>query len=53
MFSDNMTTHIQDLKRILGKLSAAGFTLRGSKCAFGNDNATHLGFDYSADGVSP
>jgi len=52
VFSDNMTTHIQDLK-VLGQLSAAGFTLRGSKCAFGNDNATHLGFDYSADGVAP
>ena len=53
VFSDNMATHIQDLKRVLHKLSAAGFTLRGSKCFFGKNNTTHLGFDYSADGVAP
>jgi len=53
VFSDNMATHIQDLTRVLSRLSAAGFTLRGSKCFFGKNNTTHLGFDYSADGVAP
>ena len=53
IFSDDIVTHIQDLKRVLGQLSAAGFTLRGSKCFFGKNKTTHLGFDYSADGVTP
>jgi len=34
IFSDNMGTHIQDLGMALGKLQAAGFTLRESKCFF-------------------
>ena len=33
-FSDDMSSHAMDLSRVLGKLSAAGFTLRGSKCFF-------------------
>ena len=38
---------------VLGKLKAAGFTLRGSKCMFGKSSVTHLGFEYSSAGVSP
>ena len=41
VFSDNMTTHIQDLRQVLGKLQAAGLTLR----AFGTDKITHLGLN--------
>ena len=52
VFSD-MTTHIQDLRQVLGKLQAAGLTLRGSKCSFGTDKITHLGFEYSDTGVAP
>ena len=52
VFSD-MTTHIQDLRQVLGKLQAAGLTLRGSKCSFGTDKITHLGFKYSDTGVAP
>ena len=48
-----MTTHIQDLRQVLGKLQAAGLTLRGSKCSFGTDKITHLGFEYSDTGVAP
>ena len=33
-FSDSMSSHITNLSRVLGKLAAAGFTLRGSKCFF-------------------
>lgn len=38
---------------VLGKLQAAGFTLSGSKCFFGKSEVTHLGFEYSANGVKP
>ena len=51
--SDDITSHIQDLHLALGKLQAAGFTLRGSKCSFGTDTITHLGFKYSSSGVTP
>ena len=34
VFSNDMTAHIQDLKRVLSQLSTAGFTLCGSKCFF-------------------
>ena len=53
VFSDDMTSHISDLRRVLQKLKAAGFTLRGSKCFFGNAKAVHLGFEYSSAGVTP
>ena len=53
IFSDSMSSHITDLSRVLGKLAAAGFTLRGSKCFFGKTSVSHLGFEYSNDGVSP
>ena len=48
-----MKSHIQDLRQILGKLQVAGFTLGGSKCSFGIDKITHLGFEYSNAGVAP
>ena len=48
-----MISHIQDLRLVLGKLQAAGLTLRGSKCSFGTDKITHLGFEYSSNGVAP
>ena len=53
IFSDSMSSHITDLSRVLGKLAAAEFTLRGSKCIFGKTSVSHLGFEYSNDGVSP
>ena len=53
VFSDNMESHISDLRRVLSSLLAAGFTLRGSKCFFGRNEITHLGFQYSRDGVTP
>ena len=53
VFSDDMTSHIRDLRLVLEKLKAAGLTLRGSKCSFGLDKITHLGFEYSSAGVAP
>ena len=53
IFSEDLETHIQDLGMVLGKLQAAGFTLRGSKCFFGKSEISHLGFEYSAKGVKP
>ena len=53
VFSDNMEAHSEDLKRVLGRLSAAGFTLRGSKCFFGKSKVSHLGFDYTGGGIAP
>jgi len=53
VFSKDMHTHIKDLRRVLSRLSAAGLTLRGSKCFLGKSKTTHLGFEYSADGVAP
>ena len=37
IFSENMETHIRDLRMVLDKLQSAGFTLRGSKCFFWQD----------------
>ena len=34
VFSNDMATHIQDFKRILSQLSAAGYTLHTLKCFF-------------------
>ena len=48
-----MGSHIRDLQLGLGKLKAAGFTLRGSKCMFSKSSVTHLSFEYSSAGVSP
>jgi len=48
-----MESHIRDLQEVLGALQDAGFTLRGSKCAFGKRTITHLGFQYGPTGVSP
>jgi len=53
IFSDTLDSHIDHLQRVLGQLQSAGFTLRGSKCCFGMSSATHLGFDYSGDGIKP
>lgn len=53
VFSDNMESHVEDLRRVLGRLQAAGFTLRGSKCFFGKTSISHLGFEYSSSGVTP
>ena len=48
-----MTSHARDLQKVLGALQDAGFPLRGSKCAFGKTNVTHLGFQYSINGYFP
>ena len=48
VFSDTIESHIRDLRRVLSKLKAVGFTLRGSKCFFGDIKAPHLGFEYSS-----
>ena len=53
IYSTDMKTHASDLKQVLSRLQYAGFTLRGSKCFFGKSNISHLGFNYSGDGVSP
>jgi len=54
VFSDNMQSHIQDLRlQVLGRLQVAGFTLRGSKCSFGHSSVSHLGFNYSSSGITP
>ena len=53
VYSNDMQSHIRDLQEVLGRLLQAGFTLRGSKCAFGRSTITHLGFQYSPSGVTP
>ena len=52
VYSDDMNSHIRDLKEVLGQLHKAGFTLRGSKCAFGKSTVTYPGFQYSPSGVT-
>lgn len=52
VFSDNMASHTKDLGRVLSRLEEAGLTLRGSKCLFGLDHVSHLGFEYSCEGVT-
>ena len=53
VYSNDMESHIRDLQEVLGRLLKAGFTLRGSKCAFGRSTITHLGFQYSPSGITP
>lgn len=51
--SDDMESLISDLRRVLSKLLATGWTLRGSNCYFGRSTVTHLGFEYTSGGVAP
>ena len=53
VYSDDLQSHITDLHKVLGQLMEAGFTLRGSKCAFGMITITHLEFQYSLQDVTP
>lgn len=53
IYSEDMESHITDLRRVLYHIQAAGFTLRGYKCFFGRSKLSHLGCDYSEKGVSP
>ena len=53
VFSDDMQSHGKDLQRVLSRLLNAGFSLRGSKCCFGKTSISHLGFQYSSEGVTP
>ena len=53
VFSDDVNSHVSDLRRVLEKLKSAGFTFWGSKCLLGQHSITHLGFHYSAEGVTP
>ena len=53
IFSEDVESHIKDLRMVLDKLQSAGFTLRGSKCSFGKKEISHLGFEYSAEGIKP
>ena len=48
-----MQSHLRDLHRVLSRLRNAGFTLCGSKCFFGKTSLSHLGFQYSPEGVTP
>ena len=50
---NNCVDNITDLRKMLGQLMEAGFTLKGSKCSFGMSTVTHLGFQYSSNGVTP
>ena len=52
IYSDHLTSHKSDLRRVFETLKSAGFTLRGSKCILGQTSITHLGFHYSAKGVT-
>lgn len=53
VFSNNMESHIFNLRHVLSRLVAAGLTLRGSECFFGRDTMNHLRFEYTRGGVSP
>jgi len=49
--SDDINSHKTDLTQVFEKLQAADFTLKGSNCLLGQSSITHLGFQYSAQGV--
>ena len=53
VFSDDMASHITDLNRVFSRIEGAGLTLRGSKCHFGLSHISHLGFEYSHEGITP
>ena len=53
IFSDNLQSYICDLRRVLLKINAAGFTLHRLKCFYGNTKIVHFGFKYSLKGVAP
>ena len=53
VFSDDMQSHMRDLQRVLSRLRNAGFTLHGSKCFFEKTSLSHLGFQYSPEGITP
>ena len=52
-FSNNATTQLRDIQKVLGQLQATGLTLHGSKYFFRKTTTTHLWYEYSVNGVAP
>ena len=53
IFSDTLDSHIDHLHMSLVASNQLDLLLGGSKCYFGTNSTTHLGFEYSCDGVKP
>ena len=53
VFSDDVNSHVSDLRHVLEKLKSAGFTFWGLKCLLRQHSITHLGFHHLAEEVTP
>ena len=51
--SQNITEHLEHIKKVLVQLSEAGLRLKPSKCVFGANEIEYLGHTLTAQGVRP
>ena len=53
IWGETKLEHEQRVKQFLERMGSLGLTLNAKKCEFGSSKVSFLGFDISADGVSP
>jgi len=53
VYSPDFKTHVEDLSRVLTRLSEAGFVLKAKKCRFGVERVEYLGHIVTPEGISP
>ncbi len=52
IFSSSWNNHLLDIKRVIGCLNTAGFTIKMKKCCFGRKYLTYLGHTIGGGGLS-
>jgi len=53
IFSRDIDEHVAHLEAVLGRIAAAGLTLRGEKCSVCREEVKYLGHVFSGEGVRP
>ena len=53
VFSKQLSKHVEDLRRVLDRIRAAGLKLKTTKCKLFSDEVLYLGHVISATGISP
>lgn len=53
LFSSTFEEHIHQLRKVLARLTAAGLTLKVSKCQFAMAEVDFLGYHLSTEGIRP
>lgn len=53
IYSESKERHMEHLQKLFGRLQDYGVLINTSKCHFGQSKVTFLGFNVSAEGISP